>query len=87
MGYENPGKGAGDSRFKVLGKTSAASEPSEGTLDDPAARQNDEAFRQIGSFDDFDRPFAFTGECLSKFLAGVAAVGEDVAQPWIEKAD
>src|SRR5450756_143954 len=39
--------------FPVLGKPAATIEPRNGALDDPSARQNDEAFGPIGTLDDF----------------------------------
>src|ERR1035441_4192768 len=39
--------------FPVLGKPAATIEPRNGALDDPSARQNDEAFGPIGTPDDF----------------------------------
>ena len=40
MGEEEPCLGAFDGFLPILGEPSAAPEPSEGTLDDPAAGQN-----------------------------------------------
>ena len=55
MGDEDPGFGGSDGALEVLGQPSAASEPCEGPLDHPSARQNLEAFGLVGSFDDLQR--------------------------------
>ena len=39
----------------VFGKATAAIEPADGTLDEPALRFNDEAFGVVATFDDLDR--------------------------------
>src|ERR1035437_10167079 len=39
--------------FPILGEAAATVEPRNGALDDPSARQNDEAFGRIGTPDDF----------------------------------
>src|SRR5665811_495898 len=39
--------------FPVLGKPAATIAPRNGALDEPSARQNDEAFGLIGTLDDF----------------------------------
>ena len=87
MSDERPGNGAGDGRFEILRQSTAAAEPCESSFDDPSARQNFEALRRVGAFDDFDRPFTHALQRLAQFLAGIAAIGEDMAQPWIERAD
>ena len=61
-------------------------EPSKGSLNNPSARQHDEALGDIGAFDDLDGPFAMSDKRLRQFWSGMAAVGEDVAQPGIAEA-
>jgi len=39
VGDEDPGDGAFDGRFDVLGEPAAAAEPGEGAFDYPSARQ------------------------------------------------
>ena len=87
MSDERPSNGAGDGRLEILRQSTAAAEPCESSFDDPSARQNFEALRRVGAFDDFDRPFAHAFQRLAQFLPGIAAIGEDMAQPWIERAD
>ena len=79
----DPGLGAGDGSLEVLGESSASAEPGEGALDDPAPGQQDEALGGIRSFDDLDGPRSQSGECSRQFVAGIGAVGEQVAQPGI----
>ena len=81
MSDERPCNGAGDGRFKILCQSTAAAEPCESSFDDPSARQNFEALRGVGAFDDFDRPFAHALQRLTQFLPGIAAVSEDMAHP------
>jgi hypothetical protein len=56
MSDENPGDSTCDGGLKVLGEPAASIEPCERSLDNPSARRNLEAFRGIGSFDDFKGP-------------------------------
>jgi hypothetical protein len=87
MGDIDPGLGAGDGFFPVLAEASAPAEPGEGALDDPAARDDFEALRGVGAFDDLDGPRADPGERRTQLRPGVAAIGEDVAKPWAGSAD
>lgn len=87
MGDVEPCDGAFDAGFEVLGEASAASEPGESPLDDPASGDDDEALGGIAPPDDLDRPIAFAGERISQLVAGITCVGEEVAQPRIEGAD
>ena len=67
--------------LEVLGETTVAVQPSEGSFDDPSARENDEALGCIGALDDFDSPFADPAQRLPELVSGIAAIGEDMAQP------
>ena len=87
MGDERPGNGAGDGRFEIFCQSTTAAEPCESSFDDPSAWQNFEALRGVGTFDNFYRPFADALQSRAQFLSGIATIGEDVAQPWIARAD
>ena len=87
MGDEDPSLGGGDGFLPVLGQAAASSQPCEGSFDDPSARQDLEALGGIGSLDDLDPPVAGAPQRLPQLRAGVAAVGEDVAQPGPAGAD
>src|SRR6516164_1015318 len=52
---------AGDGGLKVFGEAAVAVEPSEGSFDHPAARQ-DARTGTIGQFDDLDAPPAVSGQ-------------------------
>ena len=53
MSDEEPGLGGGDCAFEVLCEATAASEPGEGALNDPAPRQKLDPLGTFGPFDDF----------------------------------
>ena len=40
----------------------------------------------VGTFDDFDVPSSKFGQRIAKLVAGIAAIGEDMTQPRIERA-
>ena len=80
MGEEAPCLGAFDGFLPILGEPSAAPEPGEGTLEDPAAWQNLKAFCHIGTFDDLDRPAPDADQGGAQFGPGIAAIGENVAK-------
>src|SRR3954468_2235745 len=86
-GDESPGAGAFDSFLPVLGEASAPAEPGECAFDDPSARQHLKAFGRVGSLDDLDRPGTMTLEGIAQCAARIAAIGEDMAQPWKPVAD
>ena len=79
MGDEDPGNGTCDGGLEVLGKPAASIEPCERSLDNPSTRQNLEAFRGIGSFDDFKGPGPEFGQGVFQLVARIGAVSEDVA--------
>ena len=85
MSDQRPGNGAGDGRFEIFRQSAAPAEPCESSFDHPSARQNFEPLRDVGASDYFERPFTNTFQRLAQFLAGIAAIGEDMAQPWIER--
>lgn len=87
MSDQRPGNGAGDGRFEIFRQSTAAAEPCESSFDQPSARQHFERLRGVGASDYFERPFTNTFQRLAQFLAGIATIGEDMAQPWIERAD
>ena len=84
---EDPCFGAGDRRLEVLGEAATASEQSEGALDHPTPGQQHEALGLVGSLDDFHVPATVAGERRLQLGAGVAAIGEDVAQPGQQATD
>ena len=67
--------------LEVLGQTSISVEPSQGSLDDPAAGDDFEALGGVGSLDDLDGPLSDTAQRAPEFVSGIAAVGEQVTQP------
>jgi hypothetical protein len=77
---------AGDGGLKVFGEAAVAVEPSEGSFDHPAARQDTRA-GTIGPFDDVDSPPAVSGQCRGQLITGIAAIGQDMAQPREQIAD
>jgi hypothetical protein len=81
-GDEEPRLGAFDGRFEVFGEAAIAIEPGDGALDDPSSRQRLAALGGVGAPDDVEGPGAKLSEGLAKLAAGIAAVGEDMAQPW-----
>src|ERR1700747_2445810 len=80
-GDVNPRLGARNRRLEILCQAAIPIEPSQGSFDDPAARQQYKAGSVSGAFDDLDGPLAKFGECLTQVGAIVDAVGEQVAQP------
>src|SRR5665213_2992391 len=84
MSDKDPGNGAGKGGLEVFGEPSAPTEPGKGALDHPAARQHFEPPDGVGALDDLDRPAAGSGQFQPQLVAGIAAIGEDMAQPGIE---
>lgn len=78
---KDPRLGAGDGCLEVLGEPATTPEPGESSLDDPSSRQDLETFGRVGALDDFDGPCAEIGQSLRQLFSGIAAVGEQVAQP------
>ena len=61
--------------------------PYEGPLDDPALWDDLEALGVFRAPDDLQSPVADLLDSSSQLWASIAAVGEDMAQPWAEMAD
>jgi hypothetical protein len=76
-----------DGFLEVLCESAAAAEPGEGALDHPSSRQEFEALRLIGAFDDLKGPGADFAQSLLEFLAAVSAIGEDMAEPRVAMAN
>ena len=87
VGDDDPGLGAGDGLFKVLGEPPAASEPREGPLDDLTTGQQLEAFDRVGPLDDLNGPRTDCAEPAPQLFAAVAAIGKDVVQPGVAVPD
>lgn len=87
MGGEHPGDRAGDRCLEILDESAAAAEPSEGPLDHPSARKHFEAVGALGTPDDRDGPLPVLAQCLAELVAGIAAIGKDVTQPGIKRAN
>jgi hypothetical protein len=87
MGDERPCDGPCDCRLEILGEPTATSKPCDCSLDDPTARQGLEAFFRARAFDDFDTPLTYVLYRGAQFSACIAAIGENVTQPRIQKAD
>ena len=79
IGDEDPGLGACDGFLEVLGGPSAAAEPGEGSLHDRSTRQDLEALGLIRTLDDLNRPLADLAQLPLQLLAGISAVGKDMA--------
>lgn len=67
--------------LEVLSEATVSVQPGQGSLDDPAARENHEALCGIGPLDDFEGPFADPAQRLPELFSGIAAIGKDVTQP------
>ena len=65
----------------ILGQSSTTTEPGKGSFDDPASRQDLEAFRRIGTLDDF-RLEAWQSFLLrrAKDWSLISAIGEQLLQ-------
>jgi hypothetical protein len=87
VGDAGEGGRGGDGLLPVQGEPAASSEPGEGPLDDPSAGQNRKALGRVGAPDDLEGPLSLVGARGLERVAGLAAVGEDVAQPGPSGAD
>jgi len=73
--------------FPVLGEASIAAEPGEGSLDDPTARQHDEAFHGVAAFDDFEAKRRNLGHRRVDLMGVVSAVRPNELEPGKAVAD
>lgn len=71
----------------VLCQSAAATKPGICALDDPAAEQDFKAFGGAGSLYCLERPIIDPRVRFAQFRLLIAAIGEDVAQPWAGPAD
>jgi len=63
--------------LEVARHAAKAADPGEGSLHDPAFRQNFKTDSGSRALDNFDRPFTSSGGCLCGFRPLIAAVGVD----------
>jgi hypothetical protein len=80
MGYQDPSGFGGCGSLEVFGEATASAAPGKSAFDDPAARQELEAFDAMRSLDDLDLPWPTMRECALKLVAAVDAIGKDVLQ-------
>jgi hypothetical protein len=80
-GDEQPCGCRGDGLLEVLGEATVAVQPSEDSLDNPTAREDDTPLCGIGAFDDLDGPFADPAQRVPELVSSIAAIGEDMTQP------
>lgn len=78
MGDEKPSDFSSCGPLEVPGEATAPAEPGKGALDDPASRQELEAFDSGGPLDNLDGPLAAMGECIEQLFAAIDPVGKDV---------
>lgn len=62
--------------LEVSGETTAAADPGQSALDDPALGKNDKAM-QLVALDDFDRPGPSLGEGCRQLGSPIVGIGED----------
>ena len=84
---QHPGGCARNRCLEVFREPATAIEPGERPFNHPAPWQDLEAFGCVRSFYDFDLPLAHSAQFIAEFVAGIAAIGEDVTQPRTEVSD
>ena len=77
----DPRLAGGDGLLPIPGQPAASPEPGEGALDNPSPGQEFEPLRGVRALYDLDGPIADPVQCAAQFRSGIAAVGEDMAQP------
>src|SRR6476660_2730717 len=78
-GAVNPRRGARNRRLEILCQAAVSIEPSQGSFDDPAPRQQLKASSGIGAFDNLDGPLAEFDEGITQVGAVVDTVCEEMA--------
>src|SRR4051812_3708332 len=82
MSDEKPSHFGVGGPLKVSCQAATAPEPGKGPFDNPASRQELEAFDPVGPLDDLDVPRPAAGECINELLAAIHPVGKDVPESW-----
>src|SRR5712691_9368839 len=78
---------AGEGRLEIFRQSPVAAKPGEGSLDHPAPWQYLKTRDLVRPLDDLQRPLPAPGKSRLQFLAGVSAIGKDMAQPRKEITD
>lgn len=84
MGDDGPCGGTLDSSFPVVGEASAPSKPCEGTLDHPAAREQNKALGGVAAAHDIEAPLP-AGRCRAKHRNS-AEPSRAEGNPWAASA-
>jgi hypothetical protein len=67
--------------FIILGDAAVAAKPGEGSLDDPATRQDDEAFQVVAALDDLKAQHRNFGDGSLDLPSIIAIIGPDEFEP------
>ena len=78
MGDEKPSHFSGRGSLEVPCEAATATEPRKGPFDDPAPRQELEAFDPGRPFYNLDVPPPAMGKCVDELFPAIHPVGEDV---------
>jgi hypothetical protein len=81
MGNEKPSNFGGWRSLEVSREAATSAEPCKGSFDDPAPRQELEAFDPKRPFDNLDVPSPAMGECVDELFAAIHPVGKDMFEP------
>jgi hypothetical protein len=69
-----------DCSLPVFGKAAASAKPCELALEHPAARENEEASRRVGSPHDLERELSQWHKRLAEFVSSITAICEAMFQ-------
>jgi hypothetical protein len=81
MGDEKPSRFGCRGSLKVSCEAATPTEPGESPFDDPAPRQELEAFDPRRTLDDLDVPRPAMGECIDELFAAIHSISNHILEP------